>query len=278
MRQIRIEDLKDRLPSNWEETAIEARKAARTAAAKARAVTIDVHQKVWSSLKDQLRALSYKKCWYCESKDVRSDNAVDHYRPKNRVHEAQETHDGYWWLAFEWSNYRFTCTFCNSRRTSVDGTKGGKADHFPLHDENKRALKAGTERDEFPMLLDPVADLDYSYLWFLESGEVVPKFEEKENKLLHDRAAISIDKYHLHHPDLIEGREKICNSVRYYVERADEQIKELGEGTIAANKVLNERVRELKVFLAPTTQYSSAARCMLIELSKTYKVAQMVLL
>lgn len=40
---------------------------------------------IWRELKDNLAVLLNDKCWYCESIIDRSDNAVDHFRPKNRV-------------------------------------------------------------------------------------------------------------------------------------------------------------------------------------------------
>ena len=121
----------------------------------------------WRDLKVYLEQISSNKCWYCESRQIRSDNAVDHFRPKGRVFECDD-HPGYWWLAFNWENYRFSCTFCNSRRTDVitDAT-GGKHDHFPLAREDQRVYSDKEDiRRELPMLLDPVNPADYGLIWF----------------------------------------------------------------------------------------------------------------
>src|SRR5690242_2141799 len=64
------------------------------------------HAAIWAELRDQMSPLSSGKCWYCESRENRSDVAVDHFRPKGEVEECP-THPGYWWLAFDPSNYRF---------------------------------------------------------------------------------------------------------------------------------------------------------------------------
>ena len=119
------------LPEGWL-----ARAAAASAAVDAGADPND-HADVWRELKDALAALfPNKKCWYCESPVDRADNAVDHFRPKGRVSDAVNPHTGYRWLAFDRSNFRYACTFCNSRRKDVvNGTAGGKADRFPLLDE-----------------------------------------------------------------------------------------------------------------------------------------------
>ncbi len=115
----------------------------------------DDHSAVWRDLKPYMLELSDHKCWYCESPVDRDDNAVDHYRPKNRVFEAPQ-HSGYRWLAFEKSNFRLACTYCNSRRIDVQcDTAGGKADRFPLLDESRRVYSLGPVDDEGPELLDP---------------------------------------------------------------------------------------------------------------------------
>jgi len=122
----------ERLPEGWEKWQEEAEKAlAEVRAAGGSSETVNAHGDLWRSLKGQLEQVSDGKCWYCESSQHRADNAVDHYRPKNRNRSGE--HDGYWWLAFDWRNYRYSCTYCNSRRSDdVKGTSGGKHDNFPL--------------------------------------------------------------------------------------------------------------------------------------------------
>src|SRR5690606_8161881 len=122
----------------------------------------DDHADVWKELKLPLATLFHQKCWYCESSVTRDDNAVDHFRPKGRVKEAQQTHTGYRWLAFNHTNYRYSCTFCNSRRVNVEGgTTGGKADRFPLMNEAMRVYAEGLCDAEEPMLLDPCDPFDW---------------------------------------------------------------------------------------------------------------------
>ena len=57
------------------------------------------------------------KCWYSEAKDLMSDRDIDHYRPKK---EAKDTvgkiRDGYWFLAYDWENYRFSSIYSNPLR------------------------------------------------------------------------------------------------------------------------------------------------------------------
>lgn len=125
---------------------------------------IKASSSIWRELKDVLKEVGHKKCWYCESRDDRSDNAVDHYRPKNRVAECGDEHPGYWWLAFAWENYRYACTYCNSRRKDQEGgTAGGKHDHFPIWDETRRSSDCNSSEEideEQPLLLDPARQSD----------------------------------------------------------------------------------------------------------------------
>ena len=97
---------------------------------------ISLRDDVWQDMKVWLRRVMENKCWYCETKQLRSDNAVDHFRPKSI----------YWWLAFNYTNYRFACTFCNSRRRDLEfGTSGGKQNEFPLSSTGKRAKQPGDD-------------------------------------------------------------------------------------------------------------------------------------
>jgi hypothetical protein len=68
----------------------------------------------WKKAKDQLRKESASKCAYCEADTaVVAHGDVEHFRPK----------DLYWWLAYCYDNYLFSCQICNQTH------KGNK---FPL--------------------------------------------------------------------------------------------------------------------------------------------------
>ncbi len=156
------------------------------------------HAGVWRELKDGLADLFNDKCWYCEVPITRSDNAVDHFRPKGRVSDAALEHIGYRWLAFEQSNFRYACTFCNSRRKDVEGgTAGGKGDRFPLLDESQRVYTFGSVAEERPILLDPCEVGDWRLLGCKkENGKPCAVGNEIEQCT---RAESSIEIYHLHH-------------------------------------------------------------------------------
>ena len=190
MRYINLDRL--RLPDGWLERAAVAVNAVTDGA------NPNDYSDVWRELKTGLANLFYGKCWYCEMSEVRSDNAVDHFRPKGRVSDACREHAGYRWLAFEPSNFRYACTYCNSRRNDIaNATTGGKADRFPLLDEAQRVYMPGPIDAERPALLDPCAFGDWKLLGCKrENGNPCATSNDPEQR---KRAEISIEIYHLHH-------------------------------------------------------------------------------
>ena len=214
-------------------------------------------------MKETLREASHGKCWYCESIDDRSDNAVDHFRPKNRVAEAADPgHSGYWWLAFDWRNYRFCCTFCNSYRKSAE-TAGGKQDHFPLLDETKRAKKPEDAlMDEQPMLLDPTRVADVADIAFDDDGQAVPAVAKEKNTFRFERARLSIQFYHLDEGKIVERRAILMQKVRHYLEDADMFFKKLNSdpANATAYQAYENRLTDLYEALQPEAEYSAAVR------------------
>jgi uncharacterized protein (TIGR02646 family) len=226
---------------------------------------ISARASVWQALKDDLAAYSRKKCWYCESIQVRSDDAVDHFRPKNAVRGCIG-HNGYWWLAFDWRNYRYACTFCNSRRhdDETDET-GGKGDYFPLVNEECRVYDPGSDIDlEEPALLDPVRPRDPKALWFDETGRVVERFSTSEDLRRHKKAETSISLYNLNHSWLRERRQILFNDISEAIRRADRAFRRLRSGD---DKDTEDRFDEIMGKLLSMTregaEYSAAARAYL---------------
>ncbi len=71
----------------------------------------------WKKAKNQLKKESHGKCAYCEaSTAVVAHGDVEHFRPKSK----------YWWLAYCYDNYLFSCQLCN---------QSFKGNEFPLGDE-----------------------------------------------------------------------------------------------------------------------------------------------
>jgi hypothetical protein len=278
MRVIDISALASRLPANWERDAREALEAVRAAAPEDRSNLIQKHSGLWRSLKDLLREMSYMKCWYCESIDCRSDNAVDHYRPKANVRDARPPHEGYWWLAFDWRNYRFACCYCNSIRYSARGTLGGKQDYFPLFDESRRArAEADDLAEELPMLLDPTMALDPPLLWFRDDGMAGAWHSADARPLDHCRAETSARLYHLNHPDILERRLARCLEIRRWVAEADSYLDRLSQGKAQLRAPVSRRLDDIRRALAETEPYSAAVRCTLMGMREASLTAELAL-
>lgn len=174
---------------------------------------------VWSALKPQYAGLSHGKCWYCESRQDRSDNAIDHFRPKSK----------YDFLAFEPKNYRFACTYCNSRRTNPEtGETEGKGNLFPLFDETRKAETSADLPKERPKLIDPCVAADVLLLDFRPDGRPYPAESAPPDKI--ERAKKSIELYHLDHPDLNERRRILAQQIEEWIAGAHEQYEAIQHG------------------------------------------------
>ena len=259
MRFIDIENLPPLLPEGWEERARKATEEVRASPPEQRAATVEKHAHLWRELSSALGHLSYGKCWYCEMRQCRSDKAVDHFRPKNRVFECRD-HQGYWWLAFDWQNYRYSCTLCNSRRHDKDGTSGGKHDHFPLLDEHARAFSASDDLSrESPELLDPTSALDATMLWFGDDGLAHPRCSEDRQPQF-KRAQTSIDMYHLNHADIVEARKVLQREIRQLISQGNRLFDNSHSGNPEATKAHDTITKLLRDRMAAQQDLSMAAR------------------
>ena len=257
MMPIDMHYLEKKFPDGWLDSAKASLDGVRNLDRKARALAIN-KKPLWTELKKILMEASCKKCWYCESRNVGADNAVDHYRPKNRVHEVAD-HDGYWWLAYEWTNYRFSCTFCNTWHNRE--TAGGKQDRFPLWNEKWRArAEIDPLIDEQPLLLDPACAADVALLTFEEDGRAVPVYAKEKSAYWHKRAETSIHCYHLNHPDLVETRVGLLLKVKKAFTAADKHFRRAAQGDLAADQAWRDDLALLRDAVSRNAEYSATAR------------------
>ena len=268
------------MSEDWREAAKTALEGLEQCTAADRAAYIDGRQSIWKELKQKLAGISHEKCWFCESKNVRADNAVDHFRPKNAV-AGNAAHEGYWWLAFEWSNYRFTCTFCNSiRKDPNTGIAGGKGTHFPVLDELRRAMNgAGDCGNEQPLLLDPCCNLDPPHLWFEEDGtpKANPNVCGAAGSFPSQRVTASIQFYHLSHSILVDERKKVCQKAKLDALEAEKLMPRYDNGDMTARTSVECTVKSLQAMLNSQQEYSRAVRCTMMFLRSTSRVAEMAL-
>lgn len=258
MRYINNRFLK--LPAGWAGTANAAKQAVESIeSVESRKKAITQKSAVWSALKDALADLSNDKCWYCEIKQERSDNAVDHFRPKNRVADTDPVHEGYWWLAFKDTNFRYSCTFCNSQRKNPETSETeGKGDKFPLLPDSVRAKSPSEEEDESPVLLDPCKSQDPLLLDFRENGEPCAKYPNHRIKKL--RAEESIKLYHLDHPGLIEQRRILAAKIKSWISSANRLYERCDTGDPAIEQAFDEIAYNLADAMSEKAELSIFAK------------------
>lgn len=239
-----IDNSRVRPPAGWQADSDAAREAVVN-----RGEDVNKYGAVWRALKDVLADLSHDKCWYCEVKQERSDNAVDHFRPKAL----------YRWLAFSLSNFRYACTFCNSRRTDVvTGLTGGKGDNFPLEEGCARATAPGEEAQERPVLLNPCRASDPMLLDFTDDGRPTARHLNQVGRRL--RAETSIRLYHLDHTNLVEHRRLLAIEINEKIDAANDLYDRVDTGDPAIDRSYNNHVRDLKNAMAERAELSAFAR------------------
>lgn len=231
-------------PAGWDACAAQAKADAGNDLAE-----INKRSQVWRDLKDPLAVLSHDKCWYCEVIQERSDNAVDHFRPKSV----------YPWLAFEKMNLRYSCTYCNSARKNPEtGKTEGKANDFPLFDEAQRATAEGQEGHENPVLLDPCRTHDPGLLDFYADGSPCARYPNHDARKR--RAETSIKAYHLDHPDLIEKRRVLAAEIASTLSEADALFNHCDAGNQSIDNAFSGLIRRLRNAISESAELSAFAR------------------
>jgi len=217
---------------------------------------IEKRSKLWGELKDWLLELSHGKCWYSEAREIFSFYEVDHFRPKNRAKQLDGTErEGYWWLAFDWRNYRISGSVGNNR----------KGDYFPLAKGSPVATGPECDlQDEIIYLLDPTDPDDPFLLTFDESGYPKPAVTEEEDKWAYERVIQTINLLHLDFGPLVNGRQKIWSNCTRLINQAQKLMKEQSENPSVTKKAkLRDKFRELREIISVETELSSTARACL---------------
>lgn len=221
----------------------------------ARDALIDAKPALWGKLRDWLLRLSNDKCWYSEARDLFSVLEVEHYRPKNRCKRVSRgaVSDGYWWLAFDWANYRLCGKVGNAK----------KGDFFPLAAGSPVAAYQGiTVLNEIPLLLDPACPGDPDLVSFDEDGKFVPHADADQYTKL--RVETTRDRLNLDHGRVKKGRQRIWSRCWTLIKECRD-IGLQGAAIGPAERVtLNLKKEELRRMVQPDAEFSSVARqCML---------------
>ena len=262
MRHIEYNPLKLILPNEWESRATKLKDQLEKEPDEKKRGKLIKANTLWKEIKPQLAKISANKCWYTDSLQVGTDVDVDHYRPKNNVAELRENvpqHPGYWWLAYNLENYRFSCIFANRRRVDVETNKtGGKSDHFPVIDESKRAWNQSFNyEDEMPLLLDPCKLSDVRLLAFKEDGEAMPRANKTNRPNEYNRAEVSIILYNLNHSEFVNQRLILRDQIRDVLKRVRRFYNKLETGDAVHAEAYEQAILDLRRLCDKKSAFSS---------------------
>jgi hypothetical protein len=216
----------------------------------ARKAIIDSNQGLWTELKDYLSRLRNRKCWYSESINDGSHCHVDHFRPKLKaIDQNKIDQGGYWWLAFDWLNYRYAGPAVNVR----------KKDYFPVL-QNKANTFSDNVLLEDILLLDPINVGDPSKLAYDSEGKVSPRFTDQDSRD-YKRAFYSIERYNLNLEGLKEGRRlKYRNATILILQIQSLLALQVVALDLAREAEIAKMMKELRDLAHPNSEYSAAVK------------------
>ncbi len=220
--------------------------------AEARKEIIDANDTVWGELKAWLLSLSHEKCWFSEAKDCFNHWHVEHFRPKKSAKDKDGTeHEGYWWLSFDWHNFRI----CGDVGNSKKGT------FFPLRPGCFRAAPLGDVRFEDPLLLDPADEDDPSLLSFDVLGRAIPapNIEDEWEK---ERVEYSVERYKLDFPVLEAQRKVVWNECWTRIEEYRDELASYhaDKTNVIARNRFKQAAKEVRKMMREDKQFSAVAK------------------
>jgi hypothetical protein len=218
----------------------------------ARKIVIKNNEKFWGNFKEQLLLLSHNKCWFSEAKDCISHWEVEHFRPKKSAKDIDGTEQmGYWWLAFDWRNFRI----CGNVPNRKKGT------YFPLREGCQRVGLDGDLRMEHPILLDPADPDDPNLISFDSFGNaIVPS--DCNDPWDTERVIYSIERYSLNdYPPLVDKRKVVWNECwrriqQYLYEEKMYQTNKSPTSLVS----LKEQAKQIRAMFKATEEFSSVAK------------------
>ena len=205
---------------------------------------------VWGELKPWLLELSCGKCWFSEARDSFSHWDVEHYRPKKAAKNLDGTErvEGYWWLAFDWRNFRI-CGNVGNRK---------KGAFFPLRQGTHQAGASDRNTDdEVPYLLDPVRPEDPVLMCFDENGDVKPLPDlDLWNTA---RVQESIKRYKLReYEPLMEARRDIWSRCAREVNRCQNLMEDMSKSPSATKReAISQQMLKLRGMVKFEAEFSA---------------------
>ncbi|MEZ9581634.1 hypothetical protein AB4230_05050 [Vibrio cyclitrophicus] len=221
---------------------------------------IDRYKNHWrnENLIRWLSGLSNHKCWYTDTYFGGDYQELEHFRPKKGTKlkdKNHPTHVGYYWLAFDLSNYRL----CKARPNRKKGT------FFPLLEERFRAEQPEHDwQDELPLFLDPLVEEDTLLLSFDDDGRPSPEIDIEDDDV--ERVEFTIEKYFLDEERLNLRRKVVWDTTRDLYSKYIKLVK--NRRSIADKERAKAELRNIKRLLQKDQEFSSVARVSLVKLGE----------
>ncbi len=219
---------------------------------------INDHDDYWGKLESDYASLSNGKCWYTDAKDVASIYHMDHFRPKNDTKKLKKeapcetvcNDEAYWWLAFDWENYRYSASIPNTSKNA----------YFPLKIGTKWAKTKSEIGQEWPGLLDPVCREDTELITFDGMGKVQAAVSDSCSWDA-QRVALSIRVYNLNAQPLVDARAEIQQRCEQHIRRflALKERGALHNDSVLRDESIDE-INELRKLIDKKAEFSSVAR------------------
>lgn len=219
---------------------------------------IDRHDDYWGKLKAHYMKLSHEKCWYTEAKEIASHYHMDHFRPKKQPKELKKncaietvtSKEAYWWLAFDWKNYRLAASIPNTSKHS----------YFPLKKGTNPITQGQDVDDEWCGLLDPTDEYDVSLIAFGTDGKVYPACSDVSCWEA-ERVFLSIRVFDLDNVSLVDARKEIQQICKTKIELIKSAQREYAKtNSLVYRKLLKKYISELRDMAKPTAELSVVAR------------------
>lgn len=218
---------------------------------------------------EALRSMFNCKCAYCEfNYSAGGPEDVEHFRPKGAVviDGAMET-PGYYWLASEWTNLLPSCLDCNRARKKlfIDGTRRitGKANHFPIKNEDRRWRDPQAPCEEECLLINPCEVDPDIHLEFLEKGLIRAKLDERGVES--DVGKETIEIFGLRRHSLVTERACVDRRVRVFLDRALLACQHAGGAPSERERKIwesfaRDHLESAKAYLEPSRPFHAVVR------------------
>lgn len=239
----------------------------------------DFKNSYWKPAKEQLIAETHDKCAYCEAPTAHvAWGDVEHYRPKSR----------YWWLAYCYDNYLYSCQVCN---------QGFKGNNFPVEVEgipfpeppiHNASTDATLDDWQTRLCPDPVKpDEGYTHAKYIADHQserpllLNPYLDDPEKHLawkaipaLEQVRLVSVDgdEFSARVVQAMEqyyglNRERLCKKRFTWYDAIELVVGTLGDSGLTPEVVASRKAR-LKRFLRPDCQYAGMIRYFVSEVWK----------